>query len=162
MLTDDDVRSALVGIPHYIHSMIAFACVFLLKIAAQHSGQYIDDTSVIDLVTRAVRQFRSTPVGKWHLVQLMAGGLEKMLRKKTVTPRAVDVERSTTGGIAVQDLINAPSVGSEIPSQTSMNGPGAAESLFGESFEDTFNFGTASFLNFDVGDGGLDFGGLGF
>lgn len=166
VLTDDDVRDALVGIPHYIHSMIAFACVFLLKIAAQHSGQYIDDNSVIDLVTRAVRQFRATPVGKWHLVQLMAGGLEKMLRKKTVTPRAVEVEqRMATGGIAVQDLINAPpSMGSDLPSQTNSvgNGTGTAESLFGESFEDTFNFGTASFLNFDVGDGGLEFGGFGF
>lgn len=89
----------------------------------------------------------------------MAGGLEKMLRKKTVTPRAVEVERGT-GGIAVQDLINAPSMGSDLPSQTNANG--TAESLFGESFEDTFNFGTASFLNFDTGNVDLEFGGFGF
>lgn len=85
----------------------------------------------------------------------MAEGLEKMLRKKTVTPRAVEAERATSG-IAVQDLINAPTVNSDVPSQT--NG----ESLFGESFEDTFNFGTASFLNFDTGNVDLEFSGFGF
>ena len=29
VLTDNDIRDGLVGIPHYIHSMIAFACVFV-------------------------------------------------------------------------------------------------------------------------------------
>jgi hypothetical protein len=142
VLTDDDIREGLVGIPHYIHSMIAFACVFLLKIAAQYSGQYIEDTVVFDLTTRAVQQFRSTPVGKWHLVHLMAEGLEKMLVKKTAT--------------AMQNVAVSPAP-QHVPQMVS-NGDG----LFGENFEDTFNFGTSSFLNFDTGTLDLDFTGLGF
>ncbi|EAT78396.2 hypothetical protein SNOG_14159 [Parastagonospora nodorum SN15] len=145
VLTDDDIRDGLVGIPHYIHSMIAFACVFLLKIAAQYSGVYIEDAVVYDLTTRAVRQFRETPVGKWHLVHLMAEGLEKMLVKKTMG-RTV---------MAAHDIAASPA---PQPMAPTANG----DVLFGENFEDAFNFGTSSFLNFDTGTLDLDFNGFGF
>ncbi|KAJ4292575.1 hypothetical protein N0V90_009238 [Kalmusia sp. IMI 367209] len=85
LLTDYDIQQGLVGIPHYLHSMIAFACVFLLKIAAQHSGQYIEDAVVHDLTKKAVQQFRATSVGKWHLVHLMAEGLSKTINSTTNT-----------------------------------------------------------------------------
>jgi hypothetical protein len=149
VLTDDAIREGLVGIPHYIHSMIAFACVFLLKIAAQYSGQYIEDTVVFDLTTRAVQQFRSTPVGKWHLVHLMAEGLDKMLAKKTLTPTA----RGTD--CVLQSMGQVSNANDNMPTT---NG----DSLFGDNFEDAFNFGTSSFLNFDTGTLDLDFTGFGF
>ena len=88
LLTDPDLRDGLVGIPHYLHTMTAFACVFLLKVASQHSGQFIEDAMVLDLTTRLVHQFRITVVGKWHLVHLMADGLEKMAAKKITSPPA--------------------------------------------------------------------------
>jgi hypothetical protein len=154
ILTDDDIREGLVGIPHYIHSMIAFACVFLLKIAAQYSGQYIEDAVVFDLTTRAVQQFRSTPVGKWHLVHLMAEGLDKMLAKKTVTPTAVATDYVPP--TSVSQSMGQMSHANENVAGT--NGDG----LFGENFDDAFNFGTSSFLNFDTGTLDLDFTGFGF
>jgi hypothetical protein len=150
VLTDNDIREGLVGIPHYIHSMIAFACVFLLKIAAQYSGQYIEDIFAFDLTTKAVEQFRSTPVGKWHLVHLMAEGLEKMLAKKTMTP-------STASKFVIPRTISpAPQASHNLPSTTH------GDTLFTENYEDTFNFGTSSFLNFDTGTLDLDFNGFGF
>lgn len=155
VLIDDDIRDGLVGIPHYIHSMIAFACVFLLKIAAQYSGQYIDDTVVYDLTTKAVQQFRSTPVGKWHLVHLMAEGLEKMLAKKTMTPTAGPTHPVQTNTVP-PSLAHTPQTSMEPPSMA--NGDG----LFGDNFEDAFSFGTSSFLNFDTGTLDLDFTGFGF
>jgi hypothetical protein len=154
VLTDDDIREGLVGIPHYIHSMIAFACVFLLKIAAQYSGQYIEDAVVFDLTTRAVQQFRSTPVGKWHLVHLMAEGLDKMLAKKTLTPTAVATEY-------VPPASMTQSMGQMVHANEHMSGANG-DGLFGENFEDGFNFGTSSFLNFDTGTLDLDFTGFGF
>jgi hypothetical protein len=150
VLSDDDIREGLVGIPHYIHSMIAFACVFLLKIAAQYSGQYIEDTFAFDLTTRAVQQFRSTPVGKWHLVHLMAEGLEKMLAKKTMTPT------TASKFVAPRTISPAPQASNNLPPTTH------GDTVFTENFEDTFNFGTSSFLNFDTGTLDLDFNGFGF
>jgi hypothetical protein len=158
VLTDDDIRSGLVGIPHYIHSMIAFACVFLLKTAAQYSGQYIEDAVVFDLTTRAVEQFRATPVGKWHLVHLMAEGLEKMLAKKTATPTAASMPQIS----APPTMHHGHQINHNLPSIA--NG----DSLFDDGmngathFDDTFNFGTSSFLNFDTGTLDLDFTGFGF
>jgi hypothetical protein len=160
ILSDDDIRDGLVGIPHYIHSMIAFACVFLLKIAGQYSGQYIEDAVVFDLATRAVQQFRSTPVGKWHLVHLMAEGLEKMLAKKAKSPISTSntpTARSTTTSNAEYAT---PATNTITPM---MNG----ENVFtggasGASFDDVFSFGTSSFLNFDTGTIDLDFTGFGF
>ncbi|KAL5119777.1 hypothetical protein ACEQ8H_002383 [Pleosporales sp. CAS-2024a] len=148
VLTDDDIRRGLVGIPHYIHSMIAFACVFLLKIAAQYSGQYIEDALVVDLTTRAVQQFRSTPVGKWHLVHLMAEGLEKMLAKKV-----------STSNLSAARPVAIPPV---LQHGNGMQPPSHGDSLFSESYEDLINFGTSSFLNFDTGTLDLDFNGFGF
>lgn len=157
VLTDYDIRESLVGIPHYIHSMIAFACVFLLKIAAQYSRDYIEDIVVIDLTTKAVQQFRSTPVGKWHLVHLMAEGLEKMLMKSTTSPVATSGEPYVNGTSSAH--MNEPSAA--LPSF--VNGDGLfADDASSLIFDDTFNFGTSSFLNFDTGTLDLDFTGLGF
>lgn len=78
LLTDSDLREGLMGMPSYMHSMTAFACVFLLKVSVKYEGSLIEQRVVFDLTTRLVQQFRSTPVGRWHLVHLMADGLEKM------------------------------------------------------------------------------------
>jgi hypothetical protein len=155
VLTDDDIRDSLVGIPHYIHSMIAFACVFLLKIAAQYSGQYIEDSVVTDLTTRVVQQFHTTPVGKWHLVHLMAEGLDKMLVKKTVPP--ITASHNTAPPDAVTATIShEPQINNNLHPAT------MGDILLGDTFEDMFNFGTSSFLNFDTGTIDLDFTGFGF
>ena len=154
VLTDYDIQEGLVGIPHYIHSMVAFACAFLLNIASQYSGQYISDTAVFDLTTKAVQQFRSTPVGKWHLVHLMAEGLENMIAKKGGSPAArmlpsLSNEASQSG---------APS-GSGL--NTPLTGGSYADNLF-SGFDDAYNLGTSSFLNFDTGTIDLDFAGFSF
>jgi hypothetical protein len=122
--------------------MIAFACVFMLKIAAQYSGLYVDDVVAFELTTRAVRQFRGTPVGKWHLVHLMAEGLEKMIAKRTVVRG--DASRADEH-VSNRDDVVVEGGGDE-----------------GGGFEDGFSFGASSFLNFDTGMLDLDFNGFGF
>lgn len=154
VLTDYDIQAGLVGMPHYIPSMVAFACAFLLNIASQYSGQYITDTAVFDLTTRAVQQFRSTPVGKWHLVHLMAEGLEKMIAKKG---------RNS----AARQLPNLPSKAAHLGASdgSALNSPPTGSSYgdtFFNGFEDAYNLGTTSFLNFDTGTIDLDFAGFSF
>jgi hypothetical protein len=144
LLTDRDIREGLVGIPHYIHSMIAFACVFLLKVAAQYNGQFITDAVVLDMCTKAVQQFRSTAVGKWHLVHLMADGLEKMAAKKIKTPPAQSNSRLNLPN--VMDQVGLHYV--EEPSATLpplMNGQEIC------NFDDEFSLSTTPFLHFDSG-----------
>ncbi|ORY65999.1 uncharacterized protein BCR38DRAFT_170905 [Pseudomassariella vexata] len=87
MLTADaDIHSALAGMPSYLNSMTAFSCMFLVKLAMIHT-ELVDRSMVIDLTIRLIDLYRSTAVGKWHLVHLMADGLEKViltLRKSNI------------------------------------------------------------------------------
>lgn len=80
IITDPDVAVGIVGMPSYMLSMTAFACMFLIKVAIKYSGDLIERQHVHDLTTSLVRQFRSLSAGKWHLANLMVGGLERMLQ----------------------------------------------------------------------------------
>lgn len=138
--------------------MIAFACVFLLKVAAQHSGQYIDDAVVLELTSKAVQQFRSTAVGKWHLVHLMADGLEKMAMRKIQSPTAFQHPTIPNGAVqAGMHYVN---------NSTSTLPPINGNSIYGNgmmetSFEDDLNMSGVPFLHFDSGNIDFNFSGFG-
>ncbi|KAJ5299395.1 hypothetical protein N7476_010952 [Penicillium atrosanguineum] len=97
-LDERDIQRALVGVPLYLHSMITFAAVFLLKIAAkscsngsnlgpsQHSsiasaGLLVDVGYVRVLVGRTVEMMVecSQRASERHLSHHIARGLRKML-----------------------------------------------------------------------------------
>jgi hypothetical protein len=160
LLSDPDVRESLVGIPHYIHSMIAFACVFLLKVATQHSGQYIEDGFVLDLTARVVQQLRSTSSGKYHLTHLMADGLEKMAASKYQSPAAPHIDMMAFSGEVQPNVTHSlnngvVSIGNGGSSDIYANG------ILSNGFEDDFNLATTQFLHFDTGNLDFNFGGMG-
>ncbi|CAI6342402.1 unnamed protein product [Periconia digitata] len=154
LLSDPDIRESLVGIPHYIHSMIAFACVFLLKVAAQHSGLYIDNLFVLNMTAKVVQKLRSTATSKYHLVHLMADGLEK-LASKINNSTVPDVQPPVPNGISVPGMTHT---------NEGLIPPVNGSSILGNGimgFEEDFNLGTSQFLHFDSGNLDFDFGGLG-
>ena len=77
VLQDPDIAASLRGMPTYVHAMVCFACVFLLKLAAKRQDGLVEAGLVSDLANRLVAQFRSIQAGKWHIAHLMADGLEK-------------------------------------------------------------------------------------
>lgn len=99
VLDERDIQRALVGVPLYLHSMITFAAVFLLKIAAkscsnstsnggqgQHNsiasaGLHVNVGYVRDLVGRIVEMMVSCSqrASERHLSHHIARGLRKML-----------------------------------------------------------------------------------
>lgn len=85
LIADADIQPALAGMPSYMHSMSAFACMFLAKLAMIHGDQLIDRQQVMDSIVRLAGFYRSTPVGKWHLVNLMADGLDKIVETLRAT-----------------------------------------------------------------------------
>jgi hypothetical protein len=79
LLDDKDAQIAIAYVPHHVHGMIAFACMFLLKIATKHSKQlFLDTVRFQKLINALAQHFKSTDVGKDHLIHRMAEGLEKM------------------------------------------------------------------------------------
>lgn len=121
--------------------MIAFACVFLLKVAAQYTGQFVEDAVVLDMCTQAVQQFRSTAVGKWHLVHLMADGLEKMAAKKIKTPAPSNMTLPNVMDQAGLHYVDEPS--------TTL--PPLANGSEMYTLDDEFSLSTTPFLHFDSG-----------
>lgn len=79
LLEDKDAQHAIGYVPHHIHGMIAFACMFLLKVATKHSEQlFVDVDRFRNLVSALAHQIQNTDVGRDHLIHRMAEGLEKM------------------------------------------------------------------------------------
>ncbi|GAB7349869.1 hypothetical protein MBLNU459_g0565t2 [Dothideomycetes sp. NU459] len=89
LLTERDLRGGLVGMPHYLHTMIAFACGFLLQLTTKHDGDLVQKSNILDLIGRLAQQLRVIPAGKWHLVRFLAEGLEKMVEASIRTPTQV-------------------------------------------------------------------------
>jgi hypothetical protein len=140
--------------------MIAFACVFLLKVAAQHSGQFIEDATVFDMTTKVVQQFRSTAVGKYHLVHLMADGLERMAATKIMSPSTLQ-HAPLPNGISQSGMHYVADSNNSMPHMTHDNNMYAA-GLMGNGFEEDLNLSTTPFLHFDSGNYDFNFSGLAF
>lgn len=86
-MNDPDLRRSIIGVPCYFHTMIAFACVVLLKVADRYRDELAIDTgSVYASIRQIIELLRSSNCGRNHLVHWMAGGLAKMLRASIGTP----------------------------------------------------------------------------
>jgi hypothetical protein len=112
LLDDKDAQIAIAYVPHHIHGMIAFACMFLLKIATKHSEQlFLDTVRFQRLINALAQHFKSTDVGKDHLIHRMADGLEKMAESLGGPVRAknrnrVNGERSSQTQVSPSQQVN--------------------------------------------------------
>lgn len=86
--TDKDIADAFVGVPYYFHTMIAYACSFLLKTTRHYSESLdIDDDAVYDMLWRIIELCEHTPCTNLHLVHWIGQGLRKMLLDIGMTDR---------------------------------------------------------------------------
>lgn len=82
LLDEDDMRKALVGTPLYVHTMIAFASVFLVNATTKWDrliGLNIEPTLVTRLLEGMVVVLKSAATSDRHMLKHIAVGLEKML-----------------------------------------------------------------------------------
>ncbi|KAF9877112.1 hypothetical protein CkaCkLH20_05378 [Colletotrichum karsti] len=82
VLEEDDMRRALVGTPLYVHTMIAFASVFLMKVATRWNsvmGLKVEEEYVARLLGRMIGVLKSAVTSDRHVLKHIATGLEKML-----------------------------------------------------------------------------------
>ncbi len=84
VLEEEDMRRALVGTPLYVHMTIAFASVFLMKIAARWNrvmGLNVESRYVSHLLDRMIVLLKFSVTSDRHLLHHISFGLEKMLVK---------------------------------------------------------------------------------
>lgn len=87
-LHESTYRDEIIGMPFYLHSMIAFAVVFILKLSRRwHAiGINMDPQTVSwPLVEAIINLLRSCETGKNHTVYRMADGFECMLAQLSKT-----------------------------------------------------------------------------
>jgi hypothetical protein len=81
-VNDPDIVAAFAHIPHYYHTMIAFACSFLLKTAtiyAEHIS--IDSGAVINSITPVISLCLGVKCTAYHLAHWIGRGLQALLNK---------------------------------------------------------------------------------
>ncbi|EFR00852.1 hypothetical protein MGYG_03857 [Nannizzia gypsea CBS 118893] len=82
LIESDELRAYLVGIPHYFHTMFAFASVFLLKVATRNRQHVQVDTQLVfRTIQRVLEVFQHCPCAKQHLVHRIAQGLKEMVER---------------------------------------------------------------------------------
>ena len=78
-LEDKDAQIAIAYVPHHVHGMMAFAAMFLLKIATKYSEQlFVDKARFHSLIRGLAEHLNAIDIGKDHLILRMAEGLAKM------------------------------------------------------------------------------------
>ncbi|KAJ5128899.1 hypothetical protein N7448_002609 [Penicillium atrosanguineum] len=82
IVSDDEFRSFLNGLPLYFDTMLAFAVVFLLKVATKYATVIrIDTIKIFSLVTQTVAALREIThtMHRQHILVVIAEGLERLL-----------------------------------------------------------------------------------
>lgn len=115
-LQEQSHHEEIVGMPFYLHSMVAFAVVFLLKLSTRwhNIGISIDPRSESwPLIGSIIGLLRSCQAGKDHMAYKMADGFERMLAQlqKTEPPSEVGTSSQTTFAMAVSTGAQQPPVG---------------------------------------------------
>ncbi|TDZ32579.1 Transcriptional activator of proteases prtT [Colletotrichum spinosum] len=79
---DPDIKIGLVGMAHYCHTMIAYACSFLLKLAT--SRQYdlgLDQNDTFRAIRDVAVMCESAQCTRFHLLHWMGAGLRQLVAK---------------------------------------------------------------------------------
>ncbi|EED17954.1 conserved hypothetical protein [Talaromyces stipitatus ATCC 10500] len=118
IISDDEMRSYLHGLPLYFDTMIAFAVVFLLKVATKYGNTIrIDTDKIILLVNQTVAALNEITqyMHPQHLLVAIAEGLQKLLWKcqeqahitqQPVQQHATTFEHSSTDIAWMENIAN--------------------------------------------------------
>lgn len=83
ILTDTDMRRAVIGVPLYLLTTIAYAAMFLMKVHAQWKPARLDIRydDVVPLIERVVQLLEETNRCARHVAHYIGRGLSNMLDK---------------------------------------------------------------------------------
>ena len=83
VITEPDIKDALNGVPLYLHTMITYAAVFLLKVQQQWKsvGLVTDTVLVHETVAHVITLLNEVRASDRHLSYHIARGLGKMLER---------------------------------------------------------------------------------
>ncbi|KIW56571.1 hypothetical protein PV05_05223 [Exophiala xenobiotica] len=101
VLDEPSIRDSMVGVPLYLHTVIAFAVVFLIKMSSRWAGIGVSinpEQKTKPLIEAVISLFRSCRAGKNHILYAMADGFERLLRSNMGQVATVKAENGNAYG----------------------------------------------------------------
>jgi len=92
ILEDPSIRTSIIGVPLYLHTMITCATVFLLKVHSRWKDARLntDLARALSLIERVIDMLAMAKASERHLTYYIARGLSKMLHKFKRMERLAD------------------------------------------------------------------------
>lgn len=110
VIDEPDIRDALIGVPLYLHTMITYAAVFLLKVQQQWKAARLgtDSALIRESVQHIIQIFSREGASERHLSYYIARGLGKMLARLSREGQSDSIpqERAALGYITQQNGSN--------------------------------------------------------
>jgi hypothetical protein len=107
VIDEPDIRDALIGVPLYLHTMITYAAVFLLKVQQQWKAARLGTDSVLirESVQQVIKLFNREGASERHLSYHIAKGLNKMLgRLDREAQGLTDLAPANSGGVGLNHV----------------------------------------------------------
>jgi hypothetical protein len=119
VISEPDIRDALVGVPLYLHTMITYAAVFLLKIQQQWKAVRLGTDRILirDTVDHVIKLLNDVRASDRHLSYHIACGLSKMLERldHSMAPNLERQNGEVQRGNGVQGGMEQVGAGSSFP-----------------------------------------------
>jgi hypothetical protein len=132
IIEDPDLRAAFVSVPHYYHTMIAFACSFLLKMATKYREQITVDTQkIFAMIGRVVELCKMSQCTRYHLVHWMGEGLQVLLSNcvRATSERSQHLHRGSQPNVAPETASEGFDSSNQHQSQGQIQTPESTQSL---------------------------------
>lgn len=147
---DSDLTVALAGLPHYFHSMIAYACAFLIKTVMFHREHVnVEMEPTRDKIAKVIQLCNATECGQHHLVRWIGQGLQGLLvtgfesaREDNPSTGALGTGQPDIPGGAPQlhqcRSLGEPSLARDYSRSTTLTGPSTSRQGFSGVLQDEF------------------------
>jgi len=109
VLEDPSIRNSIHGIPLYLHTMVTYAAVFLLRVHMRWRPARLNVSMnlAVSLIERSAQMLSQVKVGERHLAQPIANGLINLLAKfKNLESAELNQSRTAdVGSYSALDLV---------------------------------------------------------
>jgi hypothetical protein len=119
VINEPDIRDALIGVPLYLHTMITYAAVFLLKVQQRWKAVRLGTDSILirDMVDHVIKLLNESRASDRHLSYHIASGLSKMLERldRSMVPNLERQGDEIHQGNGAQGGVNQVGAGNAFP-----------------------------------------------
>ena len=152
ILEDASIRTSIIGVPLYLHTMITCATVFLLKVHSKWKSARLntDLPLALSLIERVIDMLAMAKASERHLTYYIARGLAKMLHKFKRMERLADHFTIPGSSALSNNVMNmSATAGSATQQQDWSSLDSGSDTLFGpgssDATMDLYGFGQEYF-----------------